>query len=183
VNYISEVHDPCFRADKVDNSDDIPTWSSSTIYSFLGYVERWQVCIDGSCSTPSGILTLASDDLNVPLASRNPMQDAVLRLILEAMDSSSIANVVQYLNQDILLAKSFICKLHTKSIQALQLSFQPRFWLFSSSSAHSMANRSIQPLQHLSSSTTEPNNRLRITSRRRSVPGRQLFVQYTSALG
>jgi len=113
VNYIEEVEDPWFHADTLVNNTNngFTFWGSSPgNLSVLGCVERYQVCIDNSCSGFTGYYNMIQSNLTIPSSAQKPTQNAIFQLMWKAIWASQSKYLVTLLNQNILLANDYLCK-------------------------------------------------------------------------
>lgn len=110
VGYTSEVQDPWFSATTpFDYAPPVPYYSATDRFSFLGCVEKYQVCSDGSCSPFTGYYDLANKS-TIASAEQKPTQNSVFSLIYKALWAGQINFQVTLLDQDILLASKYLCK-------------------------------------------------------------------------
>jgi hypothetical protein len=117
------VEDPWFHADTlVNNTNGIPSFGSSPGLSVLGCVERYQVCIDNPCSGFTGYYNMMQSNLTIPSSAQKPTQNAIFQLMWKAIWASQTKYLVTLLNQNILLANNYLCKLVKKFISF----FKPR---------------------------------------------------------
>ena len=131
VTYIQPVADPWFHADTAVSTDFGFNLSASAMaYSVLGCVERYQVCIDKSCSGFTGYYNMMQSNLTIPLSTQNLAQNAIFQLMWKAIWVSQTKYLVTLLNQNILLANDYLCKLNKNSHSRLSIPSTLRTSLF-----------------------------------------------------